>query len=659
MVPSDPCGARTTVLSIRGMPETLTSPNADPTKEMISGALRSVFGFDSLRPLQEEVIMAVMHHRDTFVLMPTGGGKSLCYQLPAVLMPGVTVVVSPLIALMKDQVDKLVAAGVAATFINSSLDYEEARRRQADVVAGKVKLLYVAPERLMIPTFLSMLEHVDVSLFAIDEAHCISEWGHDFRPEYRALSELRSRFPDVPIAAFTATATQGVQDDIRSQLALREPVSVRGSLDRPNIRYQVWPKRDSYRSLLGFLQTKPGESGIIYVQSRASADGTAERLRRDGVRALAYHAGMEGEERHARQDAFLKDEVDVMVATIAFGMGIDKPDIRYVVHLDLPKNLEGYYQESGRAGRDGQAADAVLFYSYGDAMKHEFFIQEKPEGEQRIARMQLEKMVAWAKSPVCRRESLLGYFDEALQTRPDPCCDACEAPVVEESDHTVVAQMFLSCAKRTGESFGAVYLTKVLMGARDKRVLANQHDELPTYGIGRDKGRDEWAHIAGQLADRGYVSPDPERGNGLSVTELGDGVLFRKEEVWLPMWQDRSHGGHGKPRPVSRPQLSAGESARESIELFRAGTALRDIASTRGFSPVTIEGHLAQGVQNGDLDIEDLVASDKRLVIEETFLRVGGSALKPIKEALGDAYSYAEIKFVRAGMSDGDDGIDE
>jgi ATP-dependent DNA helicase RecQ len=640
------------------MSETLAPQSPEETQQMISGALRSVFGFDSLRPLQAEVITAIMDRRDTFVLMPTGGGKSLCYQLPGVLLPGLTVVVSPLIALMKDQVDKLVSAGVAATFINSSLDYEEARRRQADVVTGKVKLLYVAPERLMMPTFLSMLEHLNVALFAIDEAHCISEWGHDFRPEYRALSELRARFPEVPIAAFTATATQGVQDDIRAQLALLEPVSVRGSLDRPNIKYQVWPKRDSYRSLMDYLRTRPGESGIIYVQSRATADGTVERLRRDGVRALSYHAGMEGDERHARQDAFLKSEVDVMVATIAFGMGIDKPDIRFVVHLDLPKNLEGYYQESGRAGRDGQAADAVLFYSYGDAMKHEFFIQEKPEAEQRIARMQLERMVSWAKSPLCRRESLLGYFDESLVTRPDPCCDACEAPVVEESDHTISAQMFLSCAKRTGESFGAVYLTKVLMGARDKRVLANLHDELPTYGIGRDRVRDEWAHIAALLADRGYVKPDPERGNGLSVTGLGEGVLFRKEEVWLPKWQDRSHGGAGKPVRVRRPQLSAGESARESIEMFRRGITLAEIASARGYSPVTIEGHLATGVQGGDLDIEDLVASDKRLIIEEAFLRVGEPALKPIKEALGDGYSYAEIKFVRAAMGDTfEDGV--
>jgi len=630
----------------------------EQTDEVIHEALRSVFGFDSLRPLQADIIAAILTGRDSFVLMPTGGGKSLCYQLPAVLMPGVTVVVSPLIALMKDQVDKLVALGVSATFINSSLDYEEARRRQADVVAGKVKLLYVAPERLMIPTFLSMLTHVDVALFAIDEAHCISEWGHDFRPEYRALSELRQRFPDVPIATFTATATTGVQADIRAQLALRDPLIVQGSLDRPNIRYQVWPKRDSYRSLMGIIRTKPGESGIIYVQSRATADGTAERLRRDGVRALSYHAGMAGDERSDRQEAFLKGETDVMVATIAFGMGIDKPDIRFVVHLDLPKNLEGYYQESGRAGRDGQAADAVLFYSNGDAMKHEHFIQEKPEAEQQIARLQLGKMVAWAKGAACRRETLLGYFDEKLVARPESCCDACEAPVVEESDHTVAAQMFLSCAKRTGEQFGAVYLTKVLMGARDKRVLANSHDELPTYGIGRDKSRDEWAHIASVLTDRGYVQPDPERGNGLGVTPLGDEVLFRKEEVWLPMWSDASHTkfdipGEPKARRERRPQLSAGESARESIEMYKRGVTLREIASTRGFSPVTIEGHLAQGVQGGDLDIEDLVSRDKRAAIEAAFNHSGQPALKPIKEALGDSFSYAEIKFVRAAMDAG------
>lgn len=613
--------------------------------------MRSVFGFGSLRPLQEEIISSILGGRDTFVLMPTGGGKSLCYQLPAVLMPGLTVVVSPLIALMKDQVDKLVTLGVPATFINSSLGYEEARRRQADVMTGKVGLLYVAPERLMTPAFLSMLAAVNLSLFAIDEAHCISEWGHDFRPDYRALSELRVKFPDVPIATFTATATTDVQADIRAQLALRDPFIVQGSLDRPNIRYEVWPKRDSYRSLTGFLASRSGESGIIYVQSRAMADGTAARLTRDGVRALSYHAGLEGEERHARQDLFLKGSVDVMVATIAFGMGIDKPDIRYVVHLDLPKNLEGYYQESGRAGRDGQAADALLFYSYGDAMKHEHFIQEKPESEQQIARLQLTAMVEWAKGTDCRRETLLGYFDEQLLAHPDPCCDACEAPVLEESDQTEAAQMFLSCAKRTGEQFGAVYLTKVLMGARDKRLLGNAHDELPTYGIGRGKGREEWAHIASKLMERGYVKPDAERGNGLAVMPLGDEVLSRREEVWLPKWRDTSHGGHGKPRAARRLQLSAGDSARESIEMFRRGIELHEIASARGFSPVTIEGHLAQGVQSGDVDIEDLVNSEKRAAIEEAFFNSGHPALKPVKEMLGDSFSYAEIKFVRAGMN--------
>ena len=639
------------VHSIRSMPvNTECSTN---THDQISGALRSVFGFDSLRPLQEEVITAILDRRDSFVLMPTGGGKSLCYQLPAVLLPGVTVVVSPLIALMKDQVDKLVVAGVAATFINSSLNYEEARSRLADVIAGRVKLLYVAPERLMMPQFLSILDGVDVGLFAIDEAHCISEWGHDFRPDYRGLSRLRQRFPSVPIAAFTATATAGVQSDIRTQLALRDPVSVRGSLDRPNIHYQVWPKRDSYRSLVEYIHARPGESGIIYVQSRATADGTAERLCRDGVRAQSYHAGLEGDERHSRQEAFLTNSVDIMVATIAFGMGIDKRDIRFVVHLDLPKNLEGFYQESGRAGRDGLAADAVLFYSYGDAMKHEHFIKEKPEAEQQTARMQLETMVSWAKGRACRREVLLSYFDEKLVSRPDSCCDACAAPDVEEFDQTIAAQMFLSCAKRTGEKFGAVYLTKVLMGARDKRLLGNNHDELPIYGIGRDKRREEWAHIASELADRGYVKPDPERGNGLGVTSLGDGVLFHKEEVWLPVWSDLSHGGEGRPKPARRLQLSAGESARESIELFRQGVALKEVASTRGFSLVTIEGHIAQGVQGGELDIEDLVARDKRAAIETAFLHSGQAALKPIKEELGDSYSYAEIKFVRAAMEAG------
>jgi ATP-dependent DNA helicase RecQ len=625
-------------------------------QEDITGVLRSVFGFDSLRPLQAEIIGAILERRDTFVLMPTGGGKSLCYQLPALLLPGVTVVVSPLIALMKDQVDKLVAAGVAATFVNSSLEPLEARRRQDEVLAGRVKLLYVAPERLMMSNFLALLDRVDLGLFAIDEAHCISEWGHDFRPEYRELKSLRDRFPAVPIAAFTATATERVQADIRAQLALRDPLSVRGSLDRPNIHYQVWPKQDSYRTLLGYLRSKPGESGIIYVGTRATADGTAERLTRDGARALAYHAGMDGDERRSRQEAFLGDDVKVMVATVAFGMGIDKPNIRFVVHLDLPKNLEGYYQESGRAGRDGQPADAVLFYSYGDAMKHEHFIQEKPAAEQQIARFQLSQMVSWAKGSACRRETLLGYFDETLAVRPDLCCDACAAPAVEDADYTTQAQMFLSCVKRTGERFGASYLNKILMGSRDKRVIANGHVGLPTFGVGKGRPREEWSHVATELTERGYVTPDPERGNGLRVTPMGDAVLFRGEPVLLPAWRqarapvDLPSDSSMSVGAVSAAPRTYNDSARESVEMLLRGMALGEIAQQRGFSPVTIERHIAHGVETGEVAIDKLVSDEKRAAIEAAFARAEGPQLKPVKELLGDGFSYAEIKYTRAAM---------
>ena len=622
----------------------------------IRDVLDSVFGFDALRPLQADVINAILERRDTFVLMPTGGGKSLCYQLPALLLPGVTVVVSPLIALMKDQVDKLTAAGVAATFINSSLEPSEARQRHDEVLAGDVKLLYVAPERLMMPSFLALLERVKVELFAIDEAHCISEWGHDFRPEYRELSDLRARFPKVPIAAFTATATARVQDDIRAQLALRDPLSVRGSLDRPNIHYQVWPKKDAYRTLLGYLRAKPGAPGIVYVGTRATADSTAERLAGDGVQALAYHAGMDAHQRRVRQEAFLGGETSVMVATIAFGMGIDKPDIRFVVHLDLPKNLEGYYQESGRAGRDGLPADAVLFYSYGDAMKHEHFIQEKPAAEHQIARFQLDRMVAWAKGAACRRETLLGYFDETLTTRPDPCCDACAAPVAEDADYTTQAQMFLSCAKRTGERFGAAYLNKILVGSRDKRVLTNGHDGLPTFGIGKDHPRDEWTHVSNQLTERGYVAPDPERGNGLWVTPVGEAVLFQGQAVHLPTWREaRAPVALPDVRSMSGSKSSAtartfSDSARESVAMLVRGMTLGEIAVARGFSPVTIEGHAAHGVEAGEIDVARLVSAPKRAAIEAAFARTKGAALKPVKELLGDGYSYAEINYTRAAM---------
>src|SRR5688500_9476390 len=405
--------------------------------------LRRTFGFDSFRPLQGEVVSALLGGKDVFVLLPTGGGKSLCYQLPALLTDGVAVVVSPLIALMKDRVDNLLAMGVKATFINSSLEADEVGRRLRAVERREVKLVYAAPERIMLPQFLDLLGRVTLSFFAIDEAHCISEWGHDFRPEYRELRRLRQLFPDVPIGAFTATATKRVQADIVAQLRLQDAARFVGAFNRANLFDEVRPKEtagQAHSQLMGYLREHEGESGIIYCATRATTEQLAEKLRSEGVAAVAYHGGLENDVRRRRQEAFVRDDVSVMVATIAFGMGIDKPDVRYVVHYDLPKNLEGYYQESGRAGRDGEPSECLLFYSYADALKQEHFIREKEADlDRQVATQQLKQMVDWADGMGCRREALLTYFDETSEidgavtpssrpaTYPPPelCCDNC------------------------------------------------------------------------------------------------------------------------------------------------------------------------------------------------------------------------------------------
>ena len=499
----------------------------------VLATLKSTFGYSSFRPLQADIVRALLQGQDVFVLMPTGGGKSLCYQLPALLLDGLTLVVSPLIALMKDQVDALQALGVAATYVNSSLDASEVARRQAAVARGQVKLLYVAPERLMQASFLRLLSSVPLAFFAIDEAHCISEWGHDFRPDYRELKKLRQLFPSTLFGAFTATATRRVQQDIKAQLGLQKAAGFHGSFNRANLYYEVRPKNASYKQLFEYLQRRRQASGIIYCQSRAGTERLAARLTADGFSAAAYHAGLENEERRLRQEAFIKDDTRIIVATIAFGLGIDKPDVRFVVHYDMPKSLEGYYQESGRAGRDGEPSDCILFYSPADMAKHLHFIEEKPSPQEReIARQQLYQMAGWARGTECRRSTLLAYFDERLEAQPGSCCDLCKTPA-QETDYTVPAQMLLSCAKRTGEQFGSVYLIDVLRGSRSERVLRLGHDKLSVYGIGRNLSRDDWGHLARELLRKGYLRQAEDDFNTVKVTDQGRAVLFKGQQVLL------------------------------------------------------------------------------------------------------------------------------
>ncbi|MGI8966423.1 MAG: RecQ family ATP-dependent DNA helicase, partial [Limisphaerales bacterium] len=390
--------------------------------------LKQYFGFTSFRPLQEEIIRDAFAGKDTFALLPTGGGKSLCFQLPALTRDGLTLVVSPLIALMKDQVDALQASGIAATFLNSSLDANESRARLRGLHNGEFRLLYAAPERLMLSGFLSDLQRWKINLIAVDEAHCISEWGHDFRPEYRQLAELRGHFPNVPVMALTATATERVRSDIVKHLQLREPNCYVASFNRPNLIYRVLAKNKPYEQTLDFVRGRGNESGIVYCQSRKSAELVAERLNADGIKAKPYHAGLEQKERATHQELFLRDEIRVICATIAFGMGINKPNVRFVIHYDLPKNIEGYYQETGRAGRDGLPSECLLLFSAGDVVKQTQFLDEKPAAEQKVAREQLQQMVHYAACAMCRRSELLRDFSENFGEENCGGCDNCLSP---------------------------------------------------------------------------------------------------------------------------------------------------------------------------------------------------------------------------------------
>ncbi len=495
--------------------------------------LKHYFGYDSFRFGQRDIIESAMNDRDVLVLIPTGGGKSLCFQLPALLKPGLTIVVSPLIALMQDQVQQLETNGIAATYLNSSLSPQESRERSRNVLAGKIKLLYVAPERLLSDEFsMDFLPQVQasvgVSAFAIDEAHCVSEWGHDFRPEYRRLVTLRSRYPNVPIWALTATATERVRADIVAQLQLRDPFIQVSSFNRPNLYYEVRAKtRNTYDDMRSQVESANGPV-IIYCLSRKRVDEVATKLVKDGVKAIPYHAGMTTEDRSQNQNRFIRDDVQVIVATIAFGMGINKPDVRLVIHYDLPKNIEGYYQESGRAGRDSEPAVCTLYYGASDIKTIEYIIAQKVdpvtgeplEEEQRIAKQQLRRVINYSEALECRRTVQLSYFGESFAGGCD-ACDNCRFPKPLE-ERTVEAQKFISCIARfsqKGQNYGTNYTIDVLRGSKEKRILANRHDQLSTYGIGKDRSPDEWKMIARSLIHQGLLD---EATDGYSVLQLND-----------------------------------------------------------------------------------------------------------------------------------------
>jgi len=495
--------------------------------------LKTVFGYGAFRPHQEEIINGLIGGEDAFVLMPTGGGKSLCYQVPALHRQGTAIVVSPLISLMKDQVDALESNGVRAAQYNSSIGAAAARSTLAAFHKGELDLLYIAPERLMSEDFLERLKGIPVALFAIDEAHCVSQWGHDFRPEYIRLGQLRRLFPDVPLIALTATADPQTRDDILQRLGLTEAACHSAGFDRPNIRYTVVDKHKPFDQLSAFIDGRPGEAGIVYALSRKRTEEVSEKLAAKGLKAAAYHAGLPADERRRVQEAFLKDDLQVVVATVAFGMGIDKPNVRFVVHYDIPKNIESYYQETGRAGRDGLPSEALLLFGYGDIAVVRGLIEKGNNEEQvRIETHKLSAMVGYAEPLTCRRRALLGYFGEELA---EDCgnCDICLNPP-ERYDATEDARKALSCVFRLGQRFGMGHVIDVLRGSENQRMLGLGHDKLSTYGIGADRSKEAWGGLIRQLVHLGYLKQDVANYSVLQLTETARPLLRGEMELILP-----------------------------------------------------------------------------------------------------------------------------
>jgi ATP-dependent DNA helicase RecQ len=729
-----------------------SSPIAPTEFATTEQALKHFFGYDRFRLAQKDIITAAMANQDVLAIMPTGGGKSICFQLPALLKNGITIVVSPLISLMQDQVTALQDNGIAATYLNSSVTGIEVQNRTQRVLSGEIKLLYVAPERLMSDRFLEFLDQIQHSIgiatFAIDEAHCVSEWGHDFRPEYRQLSTIRQRYPQAPFLALTATATDRVRQDIIHQLQLQQPSVYVSSFNRQNLYYEIRPKgKDCYKQLIKIVKQSKG-SGIIYCLSRKKVDEITAQLQRDGIEALPYHAGLNNNVREENQQRFIRDDVRVIVATVAFGMGINKLDVRFVVHYDLPRNLEGYYQESGRAGRDGEPADCIFFFGYGDMKTIEFLIAQKtdPEtgdpllAEQQVAKQQLRQVIDYAEGTECRRRIQLRYFGEDF---PGNCgnCDNCLRPK-NEADWSIEAQKFLSCIHRCDQKFGTKYIIDVLRGSKDKRILGNRHDQLSTYGIGKDHTAEEWKILSRALLHQGLLSETTDGYSVLQLNALSKEVLLKQRTVMvaLPntpqvldeksaisrsqaeelfdrlrslrkrvadqhsvapyivfadsslklMSQQRpqnlaefaeisgvgsrklaqygqqfvteirafcqEHGFALEPEePVSLPALQTRErdtatpTHLQTCHLFQQGLSPTQIAERRQMAQSTVMQHLEVLIEARQItDIDRLVPTETQQVIRRAIEEVGDMSLKTIREHLKEAFTYEEIKVVRA-----------
>lgn len=699
--------------------------------------LQNKFGYNSFRANQEEIILRTLDKKDSFVLMPTGGGKSLCYQIPALIFKGLTIVISPLIALMKDQVDALRVNGIEAAYLNSSTTTEERSDIYRALEAGRLKLLYVAPERLFGEgQFLNFIKKYPISLFAIDEAHCISSWGHDFRPEYRELARLKKEFPGVPTIALTATADKITADDIVAKLALRNPQTFISSFNRKNIYYYIEPKRNMYPRLLNYLIKHHDDAGIIYALSRQSTEDLSRKLTADGFKALPYHAGLSQEKRSRHQAQFLKDEVKIMVATIAFGMGINKSNVRFVAHVDLPKNIESYYQETGRAGRDGLKSEAILFYSGGDVIKLRKFatIEGNPQ-QSKIMLHKLAQMADLCEMSVCRRQKVLAYFGEQIEGNCQSC-DVCLGNF-EQFDGTVVAQKILSAVARFDTPHGLTYLVDFLRGSKSEKIKL-YHRQLSTYGIGADISKEDLFSYIKNLIGLGYLEQSGAEYPVIKLTKKSTAVLNGTEKVtmiravgkkenttyqelpfekellvtlkdlrahiatqeqvpayiifsdatllelatYLPQNQDemRKISGFGEvkiakygqdflsavvsyckdrnlvskilekiPKRESRSktdQKTENNTRAVSLDLFKKGNTVAEIANIRQLSPSTIEAHLIFYVEDGRLKITDLVSDEKISRISGAVEKYGHFPIFPLKESLGEDVSYGEIRAV-------------